>query len=341
MVRRETLVERPRFPVIDAHNHLGPSFGGGWDTKPVAELIDVLDSAQVRCYVDLDGGWGEDILDARLRKFKEPHPDRFICFGSPGWQHWAEDGAQFGEKAARRFRAQVVRGAQGLKIWKDFGLHVRDHSGALAKVDDPLLAPLWDTAGELGVPVLVHVADPVAFFEPLDGTNERWDELHAHPDWRFPSPPFPSFMAIMGAFARLVRRHSNTVFIGAHAACYAENLAWVDALMDECPNLMIDFSARIAELGRQPFTARKLFQKHKGRILFGTDSGPSLAMYHTYYRFLETQDEYFDYNPLGAPSQGRWQIYGLGLDDDTLKAIYHDNASRLFQLGKEISSSPG
>jgi len=127
---------------------------------------------------------------------------------------------------------------------KDFGLHVRDRSGALAKVDDPLLAPLWETAGELGV--LVNAADPVAFFEPLDGTNERWDQPDAHPEWQFPSPPFPCFMAIMGAFAHLLRRHSSAVFIGVHAACYAENLAWVDALMDECPNLTIDFSARIA-----------------------------------------------------------------------------------------------
>ncbi|MBG1232368.1 amidohydrolase family protein [Aestuariivirga litoralis] len=332
LVRRETRIERPRFPVIDAHNHLGPDFGGGWDTKPVSQLIDTLDRAGVRCYVDLDGGWGEDILDARLKKFKEPHPDRFICFGSPGWKHWADDGAQFGEKAAKGFRAQVARGAQGLKIWKNFGLHVKDHTGALAKVDDPSLAPLWETAGELGVPVLIHVADPVAFFDPLDATNERWDELHAHPDWQFPSPPFPSFMSIMDAFANLVRRHKQTTFIGAHAACYAENLGWVDTLMDECPNLLIDFSARISELGRQPFTAKKLLTKHKHRVLFGTDSGPSIPMYQTYYRFLETEDEYFDYNPLGPPTQGRWQIYGLALGDEVLKPIYYDNAARLFKL---------
>ena len=147
LVHRENRIEMPRFPLIDAHNHLGADFGGGWDSHPVEALIDQLDQANVRGYVDLDGGWGEKILDARLRKFKEAHPDRFICFGSPGWHHWAADGTSFGEKAARRFRAQVARGAQGLKIWKDFGLHVRDEKGARVAAEDPRLVPLWETAG--------------------------------------------------------------------------------------------------------------------------------------------------------------------------------------------------
>ncbi len=332
LVRKETRIERPAFPVIDAHNHLGPDFGGGWSEKPAAELIARLDEAHVQTYVDLDGGWGEEILDARLRKFKEPFPDRFILFGSPGWQHWASDGSQFGERAAQRLRAQVARGAQGLKIWKDFGLHVKDEKGKLVSVDDARLIPLWDAAGELGVPVLIHVADPVAFFDPLDATNERWDELHAHPDWHFHGSRFPSFITIIEAFARLVKRHPNTTFIGAHVACYSENLPWVDALLDACPNLLIDFSARISELGRQPYSARRLLTKHQDRVLFGIDAGPDLETYRTYWRFLESDDEYFDYNPHGVPNQGRWQIYGLCLDREVLKKIYYANSARLWKL---------
>ena len=332
LVRLETRVHGPAFPVIDAHNHLGPDFGGGWDLRPVSELIDQLDRAQVTTYVDLDGGWAEDILDVRLRKFKEAAPERFIVFGGPGWKHWAEDGNTFGERAAKRFAAQVARGAQGLKIWKDFGLHVHDEKGALVAVDDARLDPLWLTTSDLGLPVVIHVADPVAFFDPLDQNNERWDELHVHPDWHFPSPQFPRFNTIIEAFARLVERFPKLKFIGAHVGCYAENLAWVEALLQRCPNFYVDVSARISELGRQPYSARRFMEKFQDRVLFGIDCGPQLQAYHTYYRFLETDDEYFDYSWDGVPGQGRWQIYGLNLPKPILKKIYHENATRVFGL---------
>ncbi len=330
LVTRSTWVESPFVAAIDAHNHLGAAFGGGWDAKPVSDLLARLDAAHITHYVDLDGGWGEDILDQRLRKFKQAAPDRFIMFGGPNWKYWEEAGEAFGDFAAQRFRVQVARGAQGLKIWKDFGLHVKDHRGKLVTVDDPRLDPLWNAAAELKVPVLVHVADPVAFFDPLDATNERWDELHAHTDWQFPSPQFPPFMDIMNAFARLVKRWPTVTFIGAHVACYSENLGWVSQLLDDCPNLQIDFSARISELGRQPFTARRFFERYQDRILFGIDAGPDLNAYHTYYRFLETDDEYFDY----GGGQGRWQIYGLNLPKPILEKIYSQNARKLFKVGK-------
>jgi len=173
------------------------------------------------------------------------------------------------------------------------------------------------------------VADPVAFFDPLDATNERWEELHAHPDWQFPSPPFPSFMALMTDFAALVINHPRTTFVGAHVGCYAENLAWVGQLLDRCPNFFIDFSARIAELGRQPYSTRRFFLKYADRILFGTDAGPSLDHYRLYYRFLETDDEYFNYGTKPIPGQGRWQIYGLYLPDDVLQKVYYQNARRV------------
>jgi predicted TIM-barrel fold metal-dependent hydrolase len=330
LVTRQSVVTTPAFPVIDAHNHLGV-FGGNWQMRPAEDLLARLEEAHVTHYVDLDGGWGEEVFDARLRKYKERWPEKFIFFGGPNWSHWPTSGDRFGEVAAQRFRAQVARGAEGLKIWKDFGLHVRDHSGALVTVDDERLSPLWAAAGELKVPVLIHIADPVAFFDPLSASNERWEEMHAHPDWQFPSPPYPSFNTLIEAFARLVRRFPQVTFIGAHVACYAENLDWVDRLMDECPNLIIDFSARVAELGRQPFAARRLFLKYQDRILFGIDAGPDLATYHTYYRFLETEDEYFDYAPDGLQGQGRWKIYGLNLPKDVLEKIYNKNAARLFK----------
>jgi predicted TIM-barrel fold metal-dependent hydrolase len=338
LVVPQTQVVAPRFPVIDAHNHLAEPFGGGWDKRPVSELLDVLDEAQVRVYVDLDGGWGEDILNRHLDLFKAAAPERFLIFGGVEWSAWAEHGNRFGEWAAARFREQVARGAQGLKIWKPFGLHVRDQNGIRVSVADARLDPLWAAAGELGLPVLIHVADPVAFFDPLDETNERWEELAAHPDWQFPSPPFPPFETILNSLASLVTRHPATTFIGAHVGCYAENLAWVGHLMDLCPNFSVDISARIAELGRQPYSARRFFLQHADRILFGTDSGPDLDAYRVYYRFLETDDEYFSYDTVSPPRQGRWHIYGLYLPAKVLQMVYFANAARILMKGDSGST---
>jgi predicted TIM-barrel fold metal-dependent hydrolase len=320
---------RPRWPAIDAHNHLGPTFGDGWDSRPLAELLERMDEAGLEALVDLDGGWGEDILERHLDHFKAGAPDRFYHFGGIDWSQWPAQGNRFGDWAAGRLLAQVRRGAQGLKVWKNLGLQIRDDQGRLVPVDDPRLDPIWQAAAELRIPVLIHVADPVAFFQPLDETNERWEELHAHPDWQFPAPPYPAFEMIVGALARLVLRHPSTLFIGAHVGCYAENLAWVAALLDQAPNLSVDISARIAELGRQPYTARRFFLHYADRILFGTDAGVNPATYRIYYRFLETEDEYFSYAVSEIPRQGRWRIYGLSLPDDVLERVYHLNARRL------------
>jgi predicted TIM-barrel fold metal-dependent hydrolase len=319
--------------VIDAHNHLGELFGGGWDKKPLPELLDLLDKAGVVTYVDLDGGWGEDILNAHLDQFKEKAPERFQVFGGVDWSLWKSKGNGFPEWAAGRLRVQKERGAQGLKIWKGFGLLVRDQDGELVQVDDARLLPIWETAGELGLPVMIHVADPVAFFDPINETNERWEELGAHPDWAFTSPPYPSFMSIMKSFANLVTRHPNTTFIGAHVGCYAENLGWVGALLDRCPNFYVDISARIGELGRQPYTARRFFIQYADRILFGSDMGPDLDAYRICYRFLETDDEYFNYDTGNVPLQGRWYVHGLYLPDNVKKQIYHENAQRVLENG--------
>jgi predicted TIM-barrel fold metal-dependent hydrolase len=332
LVTRTTLVNKPRFPVIDAHDHLGEPFGGGWDSKPLNELLDLLDEAGVTHYVDLDGGWGEDILHRHLDYFKAKAPERFQIFGGVDWSQWESMGDGFADWAAGRLKAQKEAGAQGLKIWKPFGLHVKNHQGQLVKVDDARLSPIWEMAGELNLPVMVHVADPVAFFDTIDETNERWEEIGNHPDWAFTSPPFPPFMEIMNGFKNLVTRHSSTVFIGAHVGCYGENLGWVGKMLDECPNYYIDISARLGELGRQPYSARKFFVQYQDRILFGSDMSPNLDEYRLYYRFLETDDEYFNYNTSEVPGQGRWYVHGMYLPVDVLEKIYYKNAAALLKM---------
>ena len=337
----EHAVPRPRFPAVDAHNHLGVPFGGDWSGRRAAELAAVMDASGVERLVDLDGGWG-DALRREVERWQAALPGRVAVFAGLDYASWAEDAA-FGETEAARLRDSVAAGARGLKVWKLLGLRARDAAGRLVPVDDPRLDPLWAAAGELGVPVTIHVADPIAFFEPLDACNERWEELHAHPDWHFwPTRPggrpdldgFPPFDELIDGLEAVVARHPGTTFIGAHVGCAAEDLARVSRVLERCPNFHVDLAARIAELGRQPYTARAFIERWCDRVLFGTDMAPDPAWWAVYYRFLETRDESFPYDadPDEPPSQGRWRIHGLGLSDDVLRAVYRDNALRLIRF---------
>jgi predicted TIM-barrel fold metal-dependent hydrolase len=337
---------RPRFPVIDAHNHLGPmtwgslgAVSGDWPSRPVAEMIAVMDEAGVETIVNLDGGWGEG-LRAELARYQEPYPGRFVVFAGIDGDGFARD-PRFGETEAARLRDSAAAGARGLKIWKRLGLELRDDRGRLIAIDDERLDPLWETAGALGLPVLIHIADPVAFFQPLDRHNERYEELIRHPDWHFfptrpaadaAAPGFPPFLELMEQFLRLLTRHRDTIFIGAHVGCYAEDLTWVGETLDACPNLVVDISARLNEIGRAPYAARDFFLRYQDRILFGTDAAPRADVYRLYYRVLETRDEYFPYSLEEPPGAGRWRIYGLDLPDEVLEKVYRGNGRRVLGL---------
>lgn len=316
-------------PAVDAHNHLGRWLGadGAWAAPDVGELLDVMDACNVTAIVNLDGMWGDE-LDANLERYDRAFPGRFVTFAHLDWQETGEAG--FGERMAASLRESVGRGARGLKVWKHLGLRFRDDRDELLMPDDERLAPVWEAAADLAVPVTIHLGDPIAFFDPVDERNERLEELLANPDWWFGGPGLPSFDDLMSSFETLVARHPRTTFIGAHVACAAEDLAWVGRMLDTYPNLHADVAARIAELGRQPRAARALIERHPDRFLFGTDLfPPNRDVYAVHFRFLETTDEHFPYDAEGIPSQGRWAISALDLPSDILTAVYSGNACRL------------
>lgn len=320
-------VSHAHVPAIDAHNHLGRWLTHDW-VCPVEAILAVMEGCNIRTIVNLDGMWGEE-LEANLDRYDRAHPGRFVTFAQADWSRTAEP--DFGTALAGQFRDSVRRGARGLKVWKNLGLRLRDARGDLIAVDDERLAPIWGAAADAAVPVLIHVADPVAFFRPLNPTNERWEELRGHPDWHFYGEEFPPFEAIIEQFEHLIAANPRTVFIGAHVGCYAENLGWVARMLETYPNFHVDIGQRISELGRQPYTSRRLFARFPDRILFGTDCfPPSPEWYAPYFRFLETGDEYFNYAAEGeVPGQGRWAIYGLDLPDHILRKVYVENAVRL------------
>ena len=347
---RETKVLRSRYPVIDIHTHLSSvakhagGVGIGEEMQYFATAEDVLplmDRKNLRIMVNLTGGVGKGLQEA-IRKFQTPHPDRFLTFTEPWWERTNQPGySQF--QADEIVRAHQA-GARGLKILKTLGLYLREKisTGPLVKVDDKRFDPMWEVCGSLGIPVGIHVSDPEAFFLPIDRFNERFEELNNHPDWSFYGKDFPSNAEILEARNRVLERHPKTQFIVLHVGNDAENLPYVAECMDRFPNMHVEMAARIGELGRQPRMARKFFEKYQDRILFGTDAVPhgtdtpqqifTDKLYEIYYRFLETEDEYFDYAPAPVPPQGRWRIYGLGLPDEILKKVYHENAARLLQI---------
>ena len=337
---KETNVPRARFPVIDFHTHLSWSGGKPRNNATPAEVLAVMDRKNIRIMVNLTGGYGE-ALEASIAYWHKPHPDRFLVFTEPWYAKLSEPGyPQF--QADELGRARKA-GARGLKILKSLGLVLREppKTGTLVKIDDPRLDPMWEAAGALKMPVAIHTSDPEAFFLPIDRFNERYEELNAHPDWSFHGKDYPSDRELQEARLRVVARHPRTEFVALHVA-NSENLAYVSECMDRHPNLHVEIGALIGELGRQPRAARKFFDRYQDRILFGTDAVPKGVetpqqifgekLYEIYYRFLETEDEYFDYAPWHIPPQGRWRIYCLGLPETILRNVYLGNAARLLGI---------
>ena len=312
-------VVKPRFPAIDYHNHL--------DAQEPAEVLKVMDACGIEHIINITMKVGDEAV-AMIEKYKAADPKRFSTIG---WMDWSgadsPDFAEFVRLSIERLERLVAHGIVGFKFWKDLGLTVRDASGELIRVDDERLAPIFERCGELGVPVMVHIGDPEAFFLPIDAKNERYEELAAHPDWSFYGAQYGKD-ELLKQRDRVFQRHPKTTFVGAHIAENSEDLQRVSAMLDACPNVMVDISARASELGRQPYSARSFFLRYADRILFGADLVPEVEMYRLYYRFLETADEYFEY-PTHASGQGRWNICGLYLPEDVLRKVYRDNALRL------------
>ena len=325
LVVKKTTVLKPKFPVIDIHNHLG-------NLENTQKYLEEMDKAGVKMCVSLDGNSAKDFYKEHLRAFQKISKDRFLVFFRPDFSKIDEQG--FGNNEAKKLEAAVKMGIRGLKISKVLGLTVKDKSGKVVPVDDPRINPIWVKCGELGIPVVIHVSDPVAFHTPVDRFNERYDELEAHPDWSYYGDQYPySKEDILAQLYRVIERHPNTIFISTHMGNLAEDLGRVSMWLEKYPNMYVDIDARISELGRQPYTARKFMIKYQNRVLFGTDTSPNAEAYSVYYRFLETDDEYIDPSA-SHHQQGRWMIYGLYLPDEVLEKIYNKNALKILGMFK-------
>jgi predicted TIM-barrel fold metal-dependent hydrolase len=346
----ESRVERSKFPLIDFHTHISGSTKSenGVELSPdrkylgtPQELLTLMDRKNIRAMVNLTGGYDHGLAEA-VGKYDRAYPGRFYTFTEPSYSRFKEAG--YPKLQAQAIEQAQRDGARGLKILKTLGLYLRENitSGSLVKIDDARFDPMWDACGQLNLPVAIHISDPIAFFTPTDRFNERYEELNNHPDWSFYGGDFPTNDELIAARNRVIARHPKTQFVVLHVGNFAEDLQNVSESLDRYPNMFVDLAARIGELGRQPKTARKFFDKYQDRILFATDATPhgdeypqqvfSDKLYEIYFRFLETEDEYFDYAPAKIPPQGRWKIYGIGLPETTLKKVYYENSVRILRI---------
>lgn len=313
----EHILTHAKFPFIDVHNHQ-------WNLseQSIPQLLQEMDKLNMAVMVNLSGGNGQKLKEM-TQNVSTKAPGRFIVFANIDFNGVGEDG--WTSKAVQQLEADVKNGANGLKIFKNLGFSVKDKAGKRVAIDDPRLGPIWEKCGELKIPVLIHTADPKPFWDPVDEHNERWLELVTHPRRKRAANDPEPWEQLIEEQHRMFKQHPSTIFIAAHFGWYPNDLGHLGRLLDELPNMMIEFGAVIAELGRQPRAAKQFFEQYQDRIMFGKDSWVP-AEYATYFRVLETDDEYFPYH---KKYHAFWRMYGMGLPDGILKKIYFKNALRV------------
>jgi predicted TIM-barrel fold metal-dependent hydrolase len=312
LVVKRSHVERFKVPTLDVHSHAYAE-----TPEEMATWAKLLEQVNVRTAFILTGKTGAAFRDL-VQKYATAHPGRFLMFA--GFDEEGVDAPDYGERLRRGLREDVAAGARGLGELSDKGLGLLRGKPGSYFLDDARFDPLWDEAGKLGVPVFVHIAEPAAFYEPADEKND----LRRSGNWSLYGKGTPGFDAMLGKLESVLSRHPHTTFVSVHCFNLGNDLGRVEALLAKHPNVQVDFAARMWELARQPYSARRFFLKHADRILFGTDNDPVLSMYLAHVRQMETEDEWF------WPADAEWwRGYGMGLPADVLTKVYARNAEKL------------
>ena len=308
---------KAKFPFIDVHGHQYRM-----PTQDLTSVVADMDNLNMGIMVNLSGRTGDQLVQS-VKNIADNFPGRFVVFANINFQDAGSEG--WTEKMVAQLEQDVKNGARGLKVYKSLGLSNKDAQGNRLAINDERLDPIWAKCGELGIPVLIHSADPASFWNEFDGDNERWLELKTHPRRKRDDTNPAPFQQIMNEQYSIIKKHPNTTFISAHMSWLANDLGRLGELFDEMPNMNVGIGAIIAELGRQPRFAKAFITKYQDRVLFGKDSWKP-EEFPTYFRVLESADEYFPYH---KKYHAYWAMYGLDLDDEVLKKVYYKNALRI------------
>ena len=314
----EHTVKRSKYPFIDVHNHQFDM-----PIKNLPKLVSEMDSLNMAFMINLSGFRGL-YLRKSLENIKKNAPTRFGLFLNIDFEDI--DAKFFSETQVALIDSAVKAGVMGLKVYKSLGLTSKDNKGARIAINDIRLDPIWKACGDNNIPVLIHSGEPASFWNPKDKFNERWLELRQKPN-RYRDPEInPSFEEVIAEQHDVFRKHPNTTFINAHLGWMGNDLDRLGEHLDLYPNVLTEIGAVLAEIGRQPIRAKQFFTTYQDRILFGKDSY-NVSEYYTYFRVLETNDEYFEYY---RKRHAHWRMYGLALPDSVLKKLYYKNALKLF-----------
>ncbi len=330
-----TDIKTPKYEIIDFHTHFGFLYGvlsgieDYFSSYNALEIVDKMKSFGVTKVVNLDGGFGEE--SKKMMTKIEGAEDFFITFGSADVAKFEQP--DFDSMIYKTLKQHKENGFKGLKFWKTIGLKIKDKAGRYLRPDDDRLKCIWEYAAEFSLPVLFHIGDLKGFFRPIDSENEYYEILKDFPDWSFHGEQFYRYEQLLDMQANLIQNNPKTKFIIPHVGGCGENLEQVSRWLKAFPNMYIDIADRLSELGRQPYTAKKFFEDNQDKILFGTDVIPTdIERYEIYYRFFETNDEYFEYRTPNGLLLGDWRIHAVNLEDEVLEKIYNKNAKKLLNL---------
>ena len=312
-----TEIPKAKFPVIDMHTH--PY------AKTEAEIeawVRNMDEVGIEKGMILTMTTGAE-FDEIHRKYAK-YPERFEAWC--GFDFTGYDKPGFGASAIKELERCKQAGARGVGEIHDKGQGLRSGKSKAPGMhpDDPRMDAVWDKCGELGMPVSLHVADPIWMYEKMDRHN---DGLMNAYQWRLDNQPnIVGLSGMVDIFERTLARHRKTTFIACHFMNLDYDLGRLGEVLDRNPNLYADISARYAETAPIPRFAGQFYEKHADRLVYGTDMGVDNAMYRVTFRILESWDEHFYETDQFSY---HWSLNGFGLGDGILKQVYHENAARV------------
>jgi uncharacterized protein len=314
-----THVDKAKFPIIDMHSHP--------EAKTDAEIntwIKNMDEVGVEKSIVLTMTTGKP-FDEVYAKYSR-YPDRFEVWCGLDFTGYKTPG--FPESAVKELTRCHDLGAKGIGEIHDKGQGLRSGKSTAPGLhpDDPRADAIWEKAGELRMPISLHVADPIWMYQPMDKHN---DGLMNAWEWRLDNQPnIVKLAGMVDILERTAARHRKTTFVACHFANLDYDLTRLGEAFDRNPNLYADISARYAETAPIPRFASQFYAKYSDRLVYGTDMGYDTTMYRITLRILESQDEHFyEIDQFGY----HWPLYGLGLNDEILKNVYNGTATRILK----------
>jgi uncharacterized protein len=312
-----TQVAKAKFPIIDMHSHPYAK-----TPQEIDAWVKNMDEVGVEKTMILTMTTGAEFGEI-FRKYSR-YPDRFEMWC--GFDFAGYDKPGFGPAAIKELERCREAGARGVGEIHDKGKGLRSGKSNAPGMhpDDPRMDALWEKCGELGMPISLHVADPIWMYQKMDASN---DGLMNAYEWRLDNQPnIVGLSGMVDILERTVARHRNTTFIACHFANLDYDLGRLGEVLERHPNLYADISARYAETAPIPRFASQFYAKHADRLVYGTDMGVDKDMYRVTFRILESLDEHFYEVEQFAY---HWALNGFGLSDAILQQVYHDNAAKL------------